>query len=53
MMAKTGDVAKQFSLKDQHGNNVALKDFAGKKVLLSFHPLVWTNVCANSYLVCS
>ncbi len=46
-MAKTGDDAKPFSLKDQHGNDVALKDFAGKKVILSFHPLAWTNVCAK------
>ena len=46
-MAQPGDVAKLFSLKDQHGNDVALKDFAGKKVLLSFHPLAWTNVCAK------
>lgn len=46
-MAKIGDAAKQFSLKDQHGNDVALKDFTGKKVLLSFHPLAWTNVCAK------
>jgi peroxiredoxin len=46
-MAQPGDVAKLFSLKDQHGNYVALKDFTGKKVLLSFHPLAWTNVCAK------
>lgn len=46
-MIKIGDFAKLFSLKDQHGNDVALKDFAGKKVLLSFHPLAWTNVCAK------
>jgi peroxiredoxin len=46
-MAQPGDVAKLFSLKDQHGNYVALKDFTDKKVLLSFHPLAWTNVCAK------
>jgi len=46
-VTKIGDFAKLFSLKDQHGNDLALKDFAGKKVLLSFHPLAWTNVCAK------
>ena len=46
-MTRIGDFAKLFSLKDQHGNDLALKDFAGKKVLLSFHPLAWTNVCAK------
>jgi len=43
---KVGDTAKIFSLKDQHGNDTYLKDFFGKKILLSFHPLAWTNVCA-------
>jgi len=42
-----GDFAKKFSLKDQHGNDVKLEEFAGKKVLLSFHPLAWTKVCAK------
>lgn len=47
MAVQTGETASLFSLKDQHGNEVALKDFKGKKVLLSFHPLAWTNVCAQ------
>jgi len=47
MTVKTGDSARMFSLKDQHGNNVELKEFQGKKVVLSFHPLAWTNVCAK------
>ena len=39
---KVGEKAVDFSLKDQHGEEVSLKDFKGKKVLLSFHPLAWT-----------
>ncbi len=47
MAIQTGETASLFSLKDQHGNDVALKDFKGKKILLSFHPLAWTKVCAQ------
>ena len=47
MEIKVGDTARLFSLKDQHGKDVALSEFYGKKVLLSFHPLAWTKVCAQ------
>ena len=39
---KVGEEAIDFSLKDQNGEKVSLKDFKGKKVLLSWHPLAWT-----------
>ena len=39
---KVGEEAIDFKLKDQNGDEVSLKDFEGKKVLLSFHPLAWT-----------
>lgn len=39
---KVGQEAIDFSLKDQNGEEVSLKDFKGKKVLLSWHPLAWT-----------
>lgn len=39
--------AKDFGLKDQNGNDFNLSDFRGKKVLLSFHPLAWTPICAT------
>jgi peroxiredoxin len=42
-----GSQVEDFSLKDQNDNIVSLSDFAGQKVLLSFHPLAWTSVCAN------
>jgi len=44
---KIGDPAKDFVLKDQNGQEFKLSSFAGKRVLLSFHPLAWTSVCAK------
>jgi len=38
--------AKNFSLMDQHNTAFTLSDFRGRKVLLSFHPLAWTDICA-------
>ena len=43
----TGDMAPDFKLKDQHKDEVALSSLRGKRVLLSFHPLAWTSVCAQ------
>jgi peroxiredoxin len=43
---KIGDKAKNFSLEDQDGKVFTLSDFRGKRILLSFHPLAWTSVCA-------
>ena len=42
-----GKPASDFSLKDQNGKDFKLSSFKGKKVLLSFHPLAWTDVCAK------
>lgn len=44
---KIGDKAKDFVLKDQDGKEIHISDFKGKRVLLSFHPLAWTPVCAD------
>ena len=46
---KKGDKIQDFRLKDHNDNEVHLyhHDFRGKKVLLSFHPLAWTKVCAE------
>ncbi len=44
---KTGVAAKDFTLSDQDDKDVKLSDFKGKKVVLSFHPLAWTSVCAE------
>jgi peroxiredoxin len=44
---KIGDAAPDFTLKDHHGNDARLADLRGKKVILGFHPLAWTPVCAK------
>jgi len=44
---KIGEKAKDFALKDQNGKEFKLSQFSGKRVLLSFHPLAWTEVCAK------
>jgi len=42
-----GKSVKDFTLKDQNGQDFKLSEFKGKKVLLSFHPLAWTGICAK------
>jgi len=42
-----GNKAPDFILDDHNEKPFKLSDFKGKKVLLSFHPLAWTSVCAN------
>ncbi len=41
---KVGDTAPGFTLTDQNGNQVSLKDFAGKKnVVLAFYVFAFTD----------
>ena len=44
---KVGERFRDFALKDQNGRDFKLSEQAGKRVLLSFHPLAWTSVCAE------
>ena len=44
---KVGDRSIDFSLQDQNRKTFRLSDHLGKRVLLSFHPLAWTSVCAK------
>jgi peroxiredoxin len=47
-MLKVGDVAPDFELRTHKGGTVKLSDFRGKKnVVLAFHPLAFTPVCAT------
>jgi peroxiredoxin len=47
-MLKVGDVAPNFELRTHKGGTVKLSDFRGKKnVVLAFHPLAFTPVCAT------
>ena len=45
-VVQVGKKLKDFKLKDQNGQDFLLSDCKGKRVLLSFHPLAWTSVCA-------
>ena len=40
---KAGDKAPEFKLTDQHGGNVKLGDFKGRKLLLYFYPKAGTS----------
>jgi len=43
---EVGDLAPDFSLKDQDGNLVTLSSFKGQKsVVLAFYPFDWSSVC--------
>jgi peroxiredoxin len=50
---RTGDKARNFTLEDQNEKLFKLSKLSklsklkGKKILLSFHPLAWTSVCAE------
>jgi peroxiredoxin len=39
-----------FALLDHNKERTNIVDFRGKKILLSFHPLAWTNICAQQMI---
>jgi len=48
MPLKAGDEAPDFELRSHRGGNVRLSEFRGRKnVVLAFHPLAFTPVCAT------
>ena len=46
-VVRVGEKAPDFVLKDHNEREIRLSDLKGKRVLLSFHPLAWTKVCAE------
>ncbi|MGO1912857.1 MAG: redoxin domain-containing protein, partial [Corynebacterium sp.] len=44
---EAGDTAPSFTLTDDHGNEVSLSDFAGRKVLVYFYPRANTPGCTT------
>jgi peroxiredoxin len=46
-LLQKGKKVKNFKLTDQNGQDFRLADCLGKRVLLSFHPLAWTPICAQ------
>jgi peroxiredoxin len=48
MPLRVGDEAPDFELRSHRGGTVRLSEFRGRKnVVLAFHPLAFTPVCAN------
>lgn len=47
MTLKPGDKAPEFTVNDQNGNPVSLKDFSGKKLALYFYPKDNTPTCTE------
>jgi peroxiredoxin len=46
-IVQLGKTVKNFTLPDQSGETFVLSKFKSRRVLLSFHPLAWTPVCAK------
>ncbi len=44
---EAGMPAPAFTMEDTQERPVALKDYLGRKVLLSWHPIAWTSVCTD------
>ena len=47
MPLKPGDAAPDFELRSHRGGSVKLSDLRGKNVVVAFHPLAFTPVCAQ------
>lgn len=48
MAVDIGDVAPDFTLKDQHGTDIKLSELRGRKnVVLVFYPLAFSGVCSG------
>ena len=47
IMLETGTKAPDFTLPDQNGNSVSLRDFKGKRVILYFYPKDNTSGCTK------
>lgn len=46
-MIAEGEPSIDFTLEDHNGDEFTLSEYEEKKILLSFHPLAWTSVCAK------
>jgi len=46
-LASIGETAPEFMLRDQNGADFKMSELKGRRVLLSFHPLAWTEICAK------
>jgi peroxiredoxin len=46
-MISAGEVAPEFTLRNQDGEKVSLSDYRGRRVLLVFYPLDFSPVCSD------
>ena len=46
-MIEPGSTAPDFTLSDQDGNEVGLRDFAGRRLVIAFYPLDFSPVCTD------
>lgn len=49
-VVRPGDTGNNFSLKDQDDKTFDLLEHAGRRTILSFHPLAWTTFCAGQMI---
>ena len=47
MSIEVGQMAPDFTLKNQHGEDVTLSDLRGKNVVLVFYPMAFTGICTG------
>ena len=47
MTLSIGDVAPDFTLKNQHGEEITLSSFRGKNVVLVFFPFAFSGICTG------
>ena len=50
-MIEPGTPAPDFTLPDQDGNDVSLSDFAGRRLVLAFYPLDFSQVCTDQHSI--
>jgi peroxiredoxin len=48
-MVDVGDVAPDFTLKNQHGEDISLSSFRGTPVVLVFFPFAFSGICAGEF----
>jgi mycoredoxin-dependent peroxiredoxin len=49
MTLAVGDQAPDFSLKNQHGEDVSLSTFRGSPVMLVFYPFAFSGICTGEF----
>lgn len=50
-MIEVGSEAPEFTLLDQDSNEVSLRDFRGRKVVLAFYPMDFSSVCSDQFSI--